>query len=84
MVAGTLVLAITAMFATKANRKFAAVTTAQISGVSDFFVYVPTGLLTSLSGTHIAYARLITGGGTKTIFKGELFTKNGVQAVYYK
>ena len=88
MAGGAFVLAITAMFATKANKKFGTgVTSAYIKGSSGVYIQVPLGAsLTTTSGSPnvLAYATLYTGGGAKK-FQGTLYdAKSGdSRAVYF-
>jgi len=61
MAVGTAVLAVAAMFATKANKKFSPITTAYINGVSSAFVIVPTNIITAnVAGLKTAYVSLYT------------------------
>jgi uncharacterized membrane protein YadS len=83
---GTLVLAVTAVFATKANKKFASVATAYLQGTS-WYVYCPStpSLLTTkqpLNGVQLG-VKIYTVSGTN--ISGELFNAGlGNAAVYYK
>jgi len=71
MAAGTLVLAIAAVFATKANRKFAAITTVALR--ADHSVLITNssgfGVLTTVkrSGYVTAFAKFYTGTGTSKL-----------------
>jgi hypothetical protein len=76
MIIGTGVLAIAAMFATKANKKFAGIQTAYLNGISSsLWVVMPsTSLLTNLN----------TGGTLKTAFVSLYTTSsNRVHATLY-
>jgi hypothetical protein len=86
MVVGTAVLAIAAMFATKANKKFTSITTAYVNGVNDAFVIVPAGILTATqTGLKTAYISLYT--STHKVFL-TLMSQNspatGNHPVYFK
>jgi ABC-type branched-subunit amino acid transport system permease subunit len=67
MAIGAFVLAITAVFATKANKKFGSVTKAYLHG-SSAYVDVPSGILTtSGSSLKTAYLGIYTLGGTRML-----------------
>ncbi len=77
--AGALLLAITAIFSTKANKKFNGVNTAYMSNSNFSASYFITGLASlnlSVTGTNPAFLTLYTTGGTVK-FSGQLATLSG-------
>ena len=60
MAGGTLILAVAAIFATKANKKFTSISTAKI-GSSGFVVYGSSNFLTNNSSSKQAQLMLYTG-----------------------
>jgi len=86
MTAGTLVLAVTAIFATKANKKFSAFTTAFMAGGSGYHVHAITSydLIMTTTGTVQLNAKIYTSGGI--LVSSGLKTKagsSGVEAYYH-
>jgi hypothetical protein len=90
MAAGTVVLALTAIFATKANKRFTSISTAYFAaGGGDYYIYNKGGtdyLTANLTSGSQLNLRLSTKSGTAQ-FSGALITKNhtlGSDHVYYK
>lgn len=81
MVGGAFVLAITAVFATKANKKFAPLQTGY--GTSNTFAVVfPSAILTATStGNSPAFITIKTSGGFS--FRTQLRTHSGSVLLYY-
>jgi hypothetical protein len=80
----TVVLAISAVFATKANKHFAAISTGYLPSSEGFIQNAAVGsLLTNTVGTHVkAYVELCTVAGTKESTPVELLTVNGGATIY--
>jgi len=90
MAAGTIVLAFAAIFATKANKRFAAITTALFTlGSGSYFIYNHGSidyLTANLSSGNQLNMKLLTKSGTDE-YSGALITKNktvGSDEVFYK
>jgi hypothetical protein len=84
---GALALAISAVFATKANKKFASVlTAAAISGNNDYkFTATGQSIFTTSSGTPQLYAELVTASNTAVVAKIPLQTiGSNHHPVYFK
>jgi hypothetical protein len=58
LTAGALVLAITAMFATKANKKYFSVTTGYIGGTGTYIKFSTGIITTASSGNQLVYVTL--------------------------
>ena len=78
MAAGAIVLAVTALFATKANKKFTSVNIG-VNAASTVKVTLPIALLTTQSSVNgaslpAAFVTLATGTSTHVVFRTQLFT----------
>jgi len=89
MATGGLLLAISAIFATKANKKFTQVTTLK-GGSADYAItYKASGatvFTTKGGGTErLVYAQFLTTTGTAAaIVNVQMYTVTGVKPVYFK
>jgi len=83
MAAGTFVLAITAIFATKANKKFTQVTTAYLVGAPAYYLH--NDLMTTVSGHNRLAATVYTVNAGADVIDGKLVTKGtNHHVVYYR
>jgi len=84
MAGGTLILAVSAIFATKANKKFSGITTAKIGATGLVLHAASTSLLTTTATGVQAKVQMYT-GNHNNIAEGSLFTDvSGSKQVYYK
>jgi hypothetical protein len=87
MATGAFVLAISAIFATKANKKFTAVHTGYyvVSGVDKLAVHFSSAVLTTNTTETAAFVTVYTtNGSTKhDILRTQLRTSSGVKKLYY-
>jgi hypothetical protein len=80
---GTAVLAVSALFATKANKKFSGFSTWTAKfGSSSYFVNVENTskyyfTVTGATTSNYAYLQMFTSGGTKSLGSGALVTVGG-------
>jgi hypothetical protein len=77
---GTLLLAVTAMFATKANKKFTAINTAYFKDGSDYFInWTSNSVLTTNSSDNAnqLVLHILTQPSKGNIVSGDLFTAVG-------
>jgi len=82
---GALALAISAVFATKANKKFKAVSTAYAGSGDQIWKAGSAIFTTTGTGTLRIYAALVTSSGHEVETKVALFTSpNGVVPLYFK
>jgi hypothetical protein len=88
MATGALVLAVSAIFATKANKKFTAsfITGYSQASPSNFSIKTALGnaWLTASNTGHPAIVAIVTGGRASTVvFQTQLYTHLGTKALYY-
>jgi hypothetical protein len=87
MAAGTIVLAFAALFATKANKRFAAINSAEMHGNSGYAIYFENGSsLLQTSATLPVLDQLnmkIRTTGSSKVGAALVTTTNGTVKVYY-
>jgi len=76
MATGAFVLAIAGVLASKANKKFATITTGYVNtgNATKSIVYLQNNMFTSLGSAPTIYAYLYTSGGGSLGLGGQLFT----------
>jgi hypothetical protein len=85
---GTAVLAISAVFATKANKKFASVTVGYLKGYANAYVTLPSNILTNVNNIQTplktAYVSLYTSGTHALVFQTLVTSSTSTNKLWFK